>query len=115
MNIREQMATNIAKVYGTDLNEVCGYSTDADECDSDTCPGALTEDHDADYQRERFMLSADAAISIFANPSDELVERCARVLHGHLYGYEGANPNSNPDDEDRHLVRAVLAAAVGEG
>jgi len=57
----------------------------------------------------------DLILSILANPSDELVERCARVLHGNLYGYEGVNPNSNPDDEDRHIIRAVLAAAVGEG
>ena len=97
MNIREQMARAICRA---------------------NCSIAMT-DEEIECQVENgwdlWLREADAAISIFANPSDELVERCARVLHGHLYGYEGANPNSNPDDEDRHLVRAVLAAAVGEG
>ncbi|WP_156358160.1 hypothetical protein [Sphingobium sp. Leaf26] len=58
---REAVAKAIATVLGVDIYEQCpGF--DGDGCDSGTCPGALTEDHDADEHRERIYRMADAAI-----------------------------------------------------
>lgn len=42
----------------------------------------------------------------------DVVEVAARHIHAFLYGYEGANPNSDPDDEDRHIAGIVLAAVA---
>jgi hypothetical protein len=58
----ERAAVAIAKVLGIDLQEACG-STDEGPCDSYTCPGALTEDHDTEEHRERIYRMARAALN----------------------------------------------------
>lgn len=88
MNIREQMARAMCRRPGS----LCvGF------CHVEHCAEAI-EFHGAD---------ADAALSIFANPSDELVERCARALEAHHINVS--------DGQYNFAVRAVLTAAVGEG
>lgn len=59
----ERVARAIGKVLGLELDEVCGITEDAGECDSSTCPGALTEDHDAEDSRETLFRMARAALS----------------------------------------------------
>lgn len=63
--VRERAAEAIARVLGIDIFERCP-SEDSDGdigCDSSSCPGALTEDHDTEEHLERIYRMADAALS----------------------------------------------------
>lgn len=41
--------------------------------------------------------------------NDALIEAVASLLRASYCGHEGRNPDSIPDDEDRHVARAALA------
>ena len=66
-------------------------------------------DNVADYPEMAFLKLADAALDLIANPSDEMVERCAEVL-------KAADSRRTWNGPDVHKVaaRACLAAAVGD-
>lgn len=61
-----EAARRVGKVLGIDIDEKCAHELDEGHkgfCDSATCPGALTEDHDAPEHRERVFKMARAALS----------------------------------------------------
>ena len=63
----EIVARAIAKADGLDYDEVCGYETEADECNSGTCVAAYYEDHDPDCARAGYDRYARAAIAAFTS------------------------------------------------
>lgn len=46
-------------------------------------------------------------------PDEAMVDRVARAIHETRYGYEGRNPNSDPDEDDNAIARAAIAAMKG--
>lgn len=62
----ENAARRISRVLGLDFDEICAYEMPdglEDHCNSGTCPGALTEDHDADDSRSTLLRMARAALT----------------------------------------------------
>lgn len=66
----ERVATAIGKVLGLDLSEVCGIANGDGECDSSTCPGALTDDHDAEDSANTLHRMARAAIAAIGRDAE---------------------------------------------
>ena len=95
MNIRKQMARAIRAI-------------DIEHTEPGYCTEALNGEHDLTSWEVGVI--ADAALSIFANPSDELVERCAAGITDEAIGCCCISKT-----EAAYLTRLVLAAAVGEG
>lgn len=103
----EAVARAIAKVDGLDFDEVCGFMTDAEECNSSTCVAANYEDHDSEWAREVYFRQARAAIAAM-NPKH--AEPAIRVVD--CVGCEG-----NPSRENNPCAgcgHTRTAAEVGE-
>lgn len=66
----------------------------------------------SDREAVRAMLSfaTDPAASREAIP-DGMLEASARAVHEAMFGYEGHNPDSDPNEEDRVIARAALSVA----
>lgn len=84
-----------------------------DELNADADPGFCTSSTSTLSRRAAAALTAQAEEieRLRGGPSEAQIEAAARTIHGMFYGYEGANPNSDPDDEDRAIARAALKAA----
>lgn len=77
----EAAARAIAASDGLNFDEVCGYETDGDECDSSTCVAALHEDHNAadcrDYYRQHATAALTAAMPLIRA---QVLEDAAKAL-----------------------------------
>lgn len=58
-------AKSIASGFGVILGEECGFEGAAEYCESETCPGTLSEDHDAQYQRNRLVSAGRFAVAFY--------------------------------------------------
>ncbi|KPH60382.1 hypothetical protein ADT71_19945 [Novosphingobium sp. ST904] len=67
----EAVARKMAAGEGLIYDEVCGYDTDAEECNSNTCIAAHFEDHDSDVARAMYDRLARAAIAAMQSRSAE--------------------------------------------
>lgn len=67
------------------------------------------------YIEKALTAQAEEIERLRGEPSEAQIEAAARTMHGMFYGYEGANPNGDPDDEDRAIARAALKAAQEVG
>lgn len=65
----EAVAKALARADGLIFDEVCGYETDVQECDSSTCVAAQYEDHDPDWARTIYLRHAQAAIAAMPTPA----------------------------------------------
>ena len=59
----ERVARALADADGLNFDEVCGYETDADECDSSTCVATHWEDHDPEQARRWYFHLSRAALT----------------------------------------------------
>jgi hypothetical protein len=111
----ERVARAIASSQRLDFDEVCGYETDAEECNSATCVAAHYEDHDPSWAREVFRRQACAAIAAMrpaqgpALPGD-----IAALLDGTTPGPWGCQAAvTEGDDLGVAIVGANLGGLVG--
>lgn len=72
--LREKVARAIAKGDGLIFDEVCGYESADDECDSSTCIAACYEDHDPEWARTIYLRQADAALAAMPDQSARIAE-----------------------------------------
>lgn len=63
----------MATADGLDFDEVCGFDTDAEECNSGTCVAAGYEDHDPAWAREVYLRRAKAVVAAMQPRSEEPV------------------------------------------
>lgn len=79
--VREAAAKAIGEVLGIDIYEQCADPDgELNGCDSSTCPGALTEDHDTEEHRDRIYRMADAAIRALQHPGNDICPCCHTVF-----------------------------------
>lgn len=97
-----RVARAIAKTDGLDWDEVCGYESGRDECDSSTCIAALLEDHDPDYARGFYSDHAQAAIA--AMRDDWRPIETGRAQRRRVWVYV---PEGTPTVEPALLVAAI--------
>ncbi|RSU57990.1 hypothetical protein [Sphingobium yanoikuyae] len=95
----ERAAEAIARVLGIDIHEQCGDPDGENHgCDSSTCPGALTEDHDAEEHRERIYRMADAALQSDAAATAKLQDRIDELTNeAKIFDEEHADQNRMVD------------------
>ena len=70
-DVVEVVARVMASADGLDFDEVCGFDTEADECNSGTCVAAGYEDHDPAWAREVYLRRARAVLAALqSRPAD---------------------------------------------
>jgi len=123
---REAAAQAIAKILGIDIYEQCSGDV-GEACNSSTCPGALTEDHDVDEHRERIYRMADAALAAALStqprqPDDAVREYRELIAYNIIQGSAGIRAAEHAKDfktgnwtDALHSADAVISTLVAIG